>query len=334
MKYKISLYHAITIFLFFSPLICSGENQIGRPVHIVSIGFPGGSVSIDQLVEIIDRECKERTDIVLLPETLQGQSTNQTQTLEGDIIKKLADTAKKNHTYIIAPIDRKEDNRRLNSSVAIDRQGAIACVYDKVFPYWSEYDLVPPVQPGKDAPVLKTDFGIIGFAICFDANYPEVWKRLAIQGVELVLWSSAYSAGTSLQAHALNHHYYIVTSTYKPDCLVYDIAGEEVLYEKNAKLNISHVTVDLDKGIYHYDFNMDKLPKLLAEHPDEIEVEKKKEREAWFILKAKKPGISARQLAKKYGLEELRDYITRSRQEIDKMRGFSFEESVIRKLSQ
>ena len=45
------------------------------------------------------------------------------------------------------------------------------------------------------------------------------------------------------------------------------------------------------------------------------------EREKWFVLKAKKPGVSARELARQYGLEELRDYIERSRQEIDQMRG-------------
>jgi hypothetical protein len=41
-------------------------------------------------------------------------------------------------------------------------------------------------------------------------------------------------------------------------------------------------------------------------------------------LRAKKPGISARLLAKKFGLEELTDYQDRSRREIDKKRGFSF----------
>ena len=48
-------------------------------------------------------------------------------------------------------------------------------------------------------------------------------------------------------------------------------------------------------------------------------------REQWFVLKAKRPGASARALAKKYGLEELRDYLTRSRHAIDKMRGRGLE---------
>jgi len=36
--------------------------------------------------------------------------------------------------------------------------------------------------------------------------------------------------------------------------------------------------------------------------------------------------VSARALARQYGMEELRDYINRSRQEIDRMRGKRFAE--------
>jgi hypothetical protein len=36
--------------------------------------------------------------------------------------------------------------------------------------------------------------------------------------------------------------------------------------------------------------------------------------------------VSARTLARQYGLEELRDYIDRSRREIDAMRGWAFSE--------
>jgi hypothetical protein len=46
------------------------------------------------------------------------------------------------------------------------------------------------------------------------------------------------------------------------------------------------------------------------------------EREQWFVLRAAQPGVSARALARQYGLEELRDYIQRSRQAIDAKRGF------------
>ncbi|HZJ58400.1 MAG TPA: hypothetical protein VFD89_09235 [Clostridia bacterium] len=158
-------------------------------------------------------------------------------------------------------------------------------------------------------------------AICFDANFPEVWKRLSDQGAELVIWVSAYSAGTSLLAHALNHNYYIVSSTLVGDCIVYDISGKELLYEKSPEINISRVTLDLDRGIYHENYNLEKRDKLIEDYEGAIEQDFHMEREEWFVLRAIKPGISARDTAKKYGMTELRDYRNLSRKRIDEMRG-------------
>jgi hypothetical protein len=177
---------------------------------------------------------------------------------------------------------------------------------------------------GREAPVYQADFGRVGMAICFDANFPEVWKRLADQGAELVIWPSAYSAGTTLQAHALVNHFYIVTSTLCGDCIVYDITGKEILYDKNKDVNVSRITLDLDRGIYHQNFNIARRDKLLAEHGEDVMQEMWMDREQWFVLKARRPGVSARALARQYGLEELRDYVNRSRREIDKMRGWPF----------
>ena len=290
----------------------------GRAVRIVSLSFH--DKPLDEIARVIDSEGAKGVDLIALPETWRGQGDGW-ETLDGPTISAVAALAKKHHTYIVCPIDRRDGERRLNSAVLIDREGKVACVYDKVYPYWSEFDVKPPVSPGSEVPVYQADFGRVGMATCFDVNFPEVWERLADQGAELVIWPSAYSAGTSLQAHALNHHFTIVTSTWTCDCIVYDITGEEMLYEKTEGLNITRVTLDLDRCIFHQNFNIEKRDRLLKEHPDDVEQEKWLDREQWFVLRAKRPGVSARALAHEYGLEELRDYLDRSRREIDTMRG-------------
>jgi len=298
------------------------DKVIGRPVRIVSISFSGKG--LEEIAALVDREGAEGTDVIALPETWTGQQDHVPETLESVTITTMAALAWKHRTYIVCPIDRQDGARRVNTSVLIGRRGEIVGLYDKVYPYWSEFDVQPPVNAGLEALVFETDFGKLGIAICFDANFPEVWKRLADQGAELVIWSSAYSAGTTLQSHALINHFYIVTSTGTKDCLVYDITGAEILYGKSEEINISRVTLDLDHGIYHQNFNLDRRDALLREHGDEVVQEIWLDREQWFVLKAIKPGVSARALARQYGLEELRDYIDRSRREIDRMRGWAF----------
>jgi predicted amidohydrolase len=300
------------------PLAAQAEPPVGRPVRIVSLSFQGKS--LEEITAVVDAEGGRGCDLIALPETWRGQGDGW-ETLDGQTVRTMADLAAKHHTYIVCPIDRRDGERRLNSTVLLDREGRVACVYDKVYPYWAEFDVKPPVSPGHEVPVYQADFGRVGMATCFDVNFPEVWQRLAAQGAELVIWPSAYSAGTSLQAHALNHHYYIVTSTWTCDCIVYDITSEEMLYQKSEGLNVTRVTLDLDRCIFHQNFNIEKRDKLLKEHPDDVEQEKWLDREQWFVLRAKRPGVSVRTLAKQYGLEELRDYLDRSRRDIDALRG-------------
>jgi len=307
--------------LIFSAFSLKASGEIGRPVRVVSLCFP--NKGLDEIDKIVDAEGAKGSDIIVLPETWQGQS--QPETLEGKTITTLSKLAQKHNTYILTPIDRTDGKNRYNSAVLIDRKGKVVFVYDKVYPYWSEYDLTPPVTPGKGGEmVYDTDFGRIGIAICYDANFPEVWQVLRNKGAEIVFWPSAYSAGTQLQAYALLHHYYIVTSTQTRDCQVYDITGERILDENSGDITITRIILDLDRGIYHENFNMEKLDKLLKAHGDEVEKEISMPREQWFVLRVTKPGVSARSMAKEYGMEELINYQDRSRGEIDKKRGFSF----------
>ena len=302
-----------------------GSDKTGRPVRITSLCFEG--IEFRKILKIIDEEGAIGTDIIVLPETWRGDK--YIETIKGETITALSELARKHRTYIISPIELKEGKHHYNTAVLIGRNGDIIGCYNKIYPYWGEFDLVPPVEPGiKTPPVFETDFGKIGMAICFDSNFPEVWQVLKDKGAEIVFWSSAYSAGSQLQAYALLHHYYIVTSTWSKDCQVYDITGQRIIDNSADSITVTRLVVDLDRGIYHENFNMDKLNKLLQTHGNEIEEEIHMPREQWFVLKAKKPGISARSLAKEFNLEELTDYQLRSRQEIDKRRGFSFAKSL------
>src|SRR5277367_579036 len=195
--------------------------QVGRPVRVISISFSGKT--LEAIRDVIDREAAKGADLVVLPEKWRGK--DNPETLDGPTISTMRALARKHHTYIVCPIDRKDDERRYNTAVLIDRTGKVVLLYDKIYPYWNEFNLKPAPGFGKIAPVYQADFGRIGIAICFDVNFPAVWQQLANEGAEIVVWPSAYSAGTSLQAHAINRHYYIVSSTLTRDCAVYDITG-------------------------------------------------------------------------------------------------------------
>ncbi len=302
----------------------AGTQPVGRPVRAVSIGFHPGR-SLDEVAALVDIEGARGADLIVLPETFLGQDAGTSESLDGPSVRTLSNVARKHRTYIVCPMDRHDATGRFNSSVLLDRRGEIACVYDKIHPYWpGEYQKDPAVLPGENIAVCDTDFGRVGLATCFDVNWPEQWRGMADRGAELVIWPSAYSAGRALQAHAIQNHYYIMSSTWCPDCSVYDIDGELIAFDQNNRgdgLNITRAALDLDRCIFHFDLNdAGPLPSLLRDRSDDVMEDKRLPREAWFILKAKRAGCSARELAALYGLQELRSYLTRSSVEIDRRR--------------
>jgi len=289
-----------------------------RKIQVISLSFQNKSAN--EILPLVESEAQKGCDIIILPEMWMGDKYIEDISGENSgITAQLQNIAKTYGVYIInSTYRRTETVPRLNSGVLIGRDGEIVGIYDKNYPYWSEYDLTPPVCPGTDAPVFETDFGRVGIAVCFDANFPNVWERLAENGADIVFWTSAYSGGSSLQAHAINHHYYIVSSTWCNDCAVIDITGKEIYYQKTTDgVNISRIEIDMNRAIFHENFNMgisSKLERLLEEHP-EITVETHMEREQWFVLKSEDESENSqvREIAAQYGMEELRAYKRRSR---------------------
>jgi predicted amidohydrolase len=303
------------------------SQKLGRPVRAVSIGFRPG-IELERIAELVDKEGARGADLIVLPETCRGQNDRSQESLDGPTVSAMARLASKHRSYVVCPIDRRDGEKRLNSAVLIDRRGQVVAVYDKLFPYYEEYGKHPEVQPGQAVTVAETDFGRVGLAICFDVNWAPLWQRLSDLGAELVIWPSAYSAGRSLQARAIDFNYAVMSATWTPDCRVYDIDGEELVHDHDNQsngLNITRHTFDLDRCVFHQDINLPaKLERLLKDHGEDVVREKWLPAEGWFVLKAKRPGASARELARRYGMEERRPYLNRSRCEIDKRRGWQF----------
>lgn len=309
-------------------MTCSRSSlTIGRPVCAVSIGFAPGR-SLEQILSIVDAELSlaapQPCDIAILPETFLGQNDSSGQSIDGPCVRAFANLARKHHTYIVCPIDRLCNGRRFNSSILLDRCGTVAAIYDKIHPlWWTEGQIEPPVEAARDIVVCETDFGRIGLAICFDVNWPAQWRQMAQAGAELVLWSSAYSGGRPLQAHAIQNNYYILTSTWAPDCRVYDIDGSPLLFDRENRgggLNVTRVTLDLDRRIFHGDRHQSRLQELMRDFAGQVVVDRRLEEESWFILQAARPGIHVPELAARYGLQELRSYLDEATSQLDRIR--------------
>ncbi len=76
-----------------------------------------------------------------------------------------------------------EDGLLYNSAAVVDADG-VQAVYRKIH-LWDAEQVV--FEPGKAcAPVIETRVGRIGVAICYDLNFPEVARGLALAGADIV----------------------------------------------------------------------------------------------------------------------------------------------------
>lgn len=274
-------------------------------------------------LQLIESSLLGGEDIVLLPESFIDTRAYE---LDDPFIEEIKKLAKKGNTYVLCPIIRKiSASEAATSAILIDRKGEILFVYDKIFPYWSEF----PDQgskfntvPGSQTMVCDTDFGRVSAAICFDANFSELWRDMAEKNADIVLFSSAYSAGQQLAAHALNHHYTIISCTRFPDFGIFDLAGREIQYNRGnpGGILITRAAVDVDKVICHHNFNEEKVRQMLAENPGIIEIENDYMREEWIVIRSFSADVNVRDLCRKYGIENLRDYQERSRAYINSRR--------------
>lgn len=292
---------------------------MAQPCRIVTINM-APFADLDELRACLDEAgtLVAGADLVVLPETFLGQRGENQQWLP-DTVNMLRDFAATHKTYVAGGIDNNEPGKRFNSVHFIDRSGTLVGRYDKRYPYWPELDLDPPVRPGTDTVTWQTELGRFGFATCFDINFPAVWSDLRLAEADLVIWPSAYDGGAVLGAYATIHHYYVLSCTQSGDSRLYDPTGRRIAGLTHPEIRATIFDVDLDTGFYHENFNLDGLERLMADHSAEIEVERLLP-EQWIVLRSRRPDISARALAKKYDMEELRHYVARSQQAIDQRR--------------
>ena len=90
-----------------------------------------------------------------------------------------------------------EDGHHFNTSILVDRTGAIVGKYRKVhLPGHAEFDATRTHQhlekryfePGDlGFPVWRTMGGIFGMCICNDRRWPETYRVMGLQGVEMIV---------------------------------------------------------------------------------------------------------------------------------------------------
>lgn len=292
---------------------------MARWVRVCSINFEGLANRENNLncaKQLIDKVLYEQPDLIVLPETFTALGLgeqdwfNTAEPLDGETVHYMCHVAAKHCTYIACPILLRHRSQVHNAVVFINRQGEIEGVYSKMFPTLGELDL--GVTPGTEALVIETDFGKVGFAICFDLNFREVADDLHRKGAELVCFSSMYPGGMQLQHWALEYQWWMLSAIGSPQGMLVNPLGRICAQAQPNYQPLVCANVNMDCLVAHLDYNYDKLVAIKRRYGRQVQLDILQP-EARFLLTCHDSDTDARQIALEHDLLLWDDYFARAR---------------------
>jgi predicted amidohydrolase len=186
--------------------------------------------NVDKGVLWLERAAREhQAELVVFPETVTtgyetGVSAEElwdlVDTAPGEITHKIQAAARSLGVHVVWPSYRRgETNGQIwNSAILINADGEIAGIYDKTHPApWERRDGGGWVEVGTRADVFETDLGSLGMMICYDGDFPELSRLMAIKGAEVIVRPSALQRSYDIwyitnAARAYDNHVYVVAS--------------------------------------------------------------------------------------------------------------------------
>ncbi len=287
-----------------------------RMASLSLVGTGDPKRNLESAVNLIDEALWDHPDLICLPETFTGLGCCQkewlktAEPLDGPTVCAVRERARRGDCWIVCPILLDNDGAITNSSIVINRSGEVAGRYDKMFPTIGE--LESGIRPGESAPVLDTDFGRLGCAICFDLNFYEVACSLKQNGAELVCFSSMYPGGRQVQYWALEYQFWMVTAIASPQSVIVNPLGRILASAQPHYQPIVSATVNLDAVVLHLDYNYEKVKKLKEKYGADAEWEIAQP-EGRSLLICNKADATVWDWVDEFGLEVISDYWARAR---------------------
>jgi predicted amidohydrolase len=168
-----------------------------RTLRVAAVSMNGFLGEAERVLRAIDDWCgkaaAERAELVLFPElVVHGHCTPATWELaepvpDGPSVRRLVEIARRHGPVLCVGLSEKERDIVFNTAVLVGPDGYIGkqrklhLSRDEVFYY----------KGGREIPVFDAGSSRVGVVICYDNQFPEVARVLALRGAEILLMPHA-----------------------------------------------------------------------------------------------------------------------------------------------
>jgi predicted amidohydrolase len=203
---------------------------------IQMVSTPNLSENLEVAARLTKSAAESGAQIAALPEyfCLMGlKDTDKVNAREvpgsGPIQERLAAIAQENNIYLVAgtiPLEAKESNKVLNTSLVFDPQGNQIARYDKIHlfgfqttteRYEESETIAAGSQPGQFTIHVDSVDWHFGLSICYDLRFPELYRALGQLDCHIIPAAFTYTTGKVhweilLRARAIENQCYVLSS--------------------------------------------------------------------------------------------------------------------------
>ncbi len=209
------------------------------------------SANLFEAERLIKEAVEQGAGLVVLPENFafmgqhdQDQVTRREADGEGPLQAFLARVAKQQGIWLVGgtiPMVATDPNKVRAACLVYNDEGERVARYDKIH----LFDVMVPgaderyhesatIEGGERRLVLDSPFGRLGIAVCYDLRFPELFRQMLDDGMELLAIPSAFTAITG------KAHWEILVRARAIENLVYVIAAAQGGFHINGRETHGH----------------------------------------------------------------------------------------------
>lgn len=185
-------------------------------------------VNLEFAGHIIQDAAKAGASLVAFPETMNYMGRgyrHQAETLSGETMSFLREKAQEYHVWILSGSipEIHVCGKPKNTLALIDPSGNIRCCYSKLHMFDIQLSDGPSFMESRDNTagdeivIADTALGRMGFSICYDIRFGEIYRLMALNGAQIIFVPASFTAKTGeahwevlLRARAIENGVYII----------------------------------------------------------------------------------------------------------------------------
>lgn len=199
---------------------------------------PNIQANLEEAAKLIESAVARKAQLVVLPENFAVMAMTEQERVDhaekpgaGIMQEFLANQSRKHGIWLVGgtiPMVSEVKGKALAASLLYNDKGEQVARYDKIHMFDvliedrlsnESYNESKTTEAGSDTVVVDTPFGKVGMAVCYDLRFPELFRTMNDQGMEICVLPSAFTAITGkahweplVRARAIENQCYMIAA--------------------------------------------------------------------------------------------------------------------------